>query len=212
MRRVLNIITALATALVLLSGSIAMPILIRPFYYAHIEPLNLEEKSGLTSEEIVQAYDEVLDYCTGKSESFSAGVLKFSEDGASHFADCRKLFILDFEIFGASAAVLAVCAVLRRRIRSERRTGRGPAFFGAVGMSAALCITGALAALNFDKAFVVFHSIFFPGKTNWVFYTDADPVILIMPEVFFRNCALLILGTLVAASAAIIVADLKKKN
>ena len=212
MKRVLNIITALTTALVLLSGSIAMPILIRPFYYAHIEPLILEEKSGLTREEIVQAYDEVLDYCTGKSESFSAGVLRFSEDGASHFADCRKLFILDFAIFGVSAAVLAVCAIMRRRIGAGRRTGRGPAFYGAVGTSAALCITGVLAALDFDKAFVIFHSVFFPGKTNWVFYTDADPVILIMPEVFFRNCALLILGTLVAASAAIIVADLKKKN
>lgn len=211
MRRILNILTAIATAAALLTGSIAVPIIVRPFYYAHIEPLDLEDKSGLTHEEIVQAYDEVLDYCIGKTDEFSAGVLAFSEDGASHFADCRRLFILDFSVFALSLIVLLVCGLLGRRCRQRRRPGRGPAFWGAVGTTGALCAAGALAALDFDRAFVVFHSIFFPGKTNWVFYTDADPVILIMPEVFFRNCALLILGTLVAVSALIITADLKKK-
>ena len=48
---------SLAVALVLLTGSVALPILVRPFYYAHIEPLGLERKSGLSREEIVRAYD-----------------------------------------------------------------------------------------------------------------------------------------------------------
>lgn len=80
---------ALVLALLVLSGSIAVPILCRSFYYAQIGPLGLEEDTGLNEEVIRQAYDEVLDYCTGKTETFSAGLLPFSDSGASHFADVR---------------------------------------------------------------------------------------------------------------------------
>ena len=104
MNKLLSVIMSIAVAAALLTGSIAAPICLRSFYYAHIGPLELEEKSGLSENEIRQAYDEVLDYCTGKSDEFSAGVLPFSADGAAHFADCRELFILDFRVFPVSAA------------------------------------------------------------------------------------------------------------
>ena len=39
--RLLTILLAIAAALVLLAGAIALPILCRPFYYAHIGPLHL---------------------------------------------------------------------------------------------------------------------------------------------------------------------------
>ena len=55
-------------------------------------------------------------------------------------------------------------------------------------------IVGGLAALDFDRAFTVFHTIFFPGKDNWLFDPMTDPVILILPEAFFRSCAILILA------------------
>ena len=67
---------------------------------------------------------------------------------------------------------------------------------------------GALAATDFDRAFVIFHSIFFPGKTNWIFDWRTDPIILLLPEDFFRNCAILILVLLVFWCAVLIAADL----
>ena len=51
---------------------------------------------------------------------------------------------------------------------------------------------GALAATDFDRAFTVFHGIFFPGKDNWLFDPATDPVIVLLPEEFFRNCAIAI--------------------
>lgn len=56
------IVMSIAVALAILTGSIAVPIIIRPFYYAQIDPLGLEQSSGLSREEIIEAYDEVLDY------------------------------------------------------------------------------------------------------------------------------------------------------
>ena len=67
---------------------------------------------------------------------------------------------------------------------------------------------GALAATDFDRAFVIFHSIFFPGKTNWIFDWRTDPIILLLPEDFFRNCAILVLVLLVFWCAVLIAADL----
>ena len=98
----LTVFMALAMALALLTGAVAAPILCRPFYYAHIGPLNLEERTGLTEEEIRTAYDEMLDYCLG-GEEFSTGVLKWSESGKSHFTDVRFLFQLDLNVLACTA-------------------------------------------------------------------------------------------------------------
>ena len=54
---------------------------------------------------------------------------------------------------------------------------------------------------------MVFHAIFFPGKDNWIFDPAADQIILVMPEVLFRNCALLIGGVLLACCAGLVLWD-----
>lgn len=204
------IVMSIAVALAILTGSIAAPIIIRPFYYAQIDPLELERSSGLSREEIIEAYDEVLDYCIGASDELSAGVLPFSESGSAHFADCRRLFILDLWLFFGSMAAIALLKLYRRRHEIPRLRGHGAAFWGAAGIGAVLLVIGAAAATNFDRAFTVFHSLFFPGEDNWIFDPAQDPIITLMPEEFFRNCAVLILAVLIAACTAIIIADKRK--
>ena len=58
-------------------------------------------------------------------------------------------------------------------------------------------IIGGLAALDFDKAFTVFHTLFFPGKSNWYFSWYEDQIIRILPQDFFMNCAILIFASIV---------------
>lgn len=212
MNKLISAILCAATALALLTGSIAVPILVRPFYYAHIEPMELEEVSGLSREEIICAYDEVLDFCIGRSDTFSAGVLPFSESGASHFADCRTLFILDLVLLAVSAAAIAAIAIYARKHELPRLRGHGAPFWGAAGIGGLLALIGAAAATDFDRAFTVFHSIFFPGKDDWIFSASTDPIILLMPETFFRNCAVCILAVLLIAGAAVIVFDNIRKT
>ena len=102
----LAIVLAVSAALALFTGAVAAPIVCRPFYYAHIGPLELEERTGLTREEIKTAFDEMLDYCQG-GEAFSTGALRWSERGKSHFADVRFLFLLDFQALACSLGMLA---------------------------------------------------------------------------------------------------------
>ena len=71
---------------------------------------------------------------------------------------------------------------------------------------------GCLSALDFDRAFVIFHSIFFPGKTNWVFDWYADPIIRVLPQEFFMDCAILIGVGLIAMAVGILVWESRKKK
>ncbi len=207
--KLLSAALAVLIALVVLSGSIAVPLLCRSFYYAHIGPMNLTGY-GLTEEEIKTAYNEMMDFCLGRREDFSAGVLPFSQSGADHFADVQKLFLLDLRVLKLSAAALGFLLgwCLVGRMRPHRFLNRGPGFWAAAGLGASFLIVGGLAALDFDRAFVIFHSVFFPGKDNWIFDWQTDPIILFLPQDFFRNCAVLILALLLAWCAALIGADL----
>lgn len=207
--KLLTLALAVLAALILLTGAIAAPILCRPFYYAHIGPLNLCARTGLTEEQIHTAYDEMLDYCLG-AEEFSTGILPWSESGKSHFTDVRALFLLDLRVLAVSAVLLVLLLPLTRlrRVRPARLLGRGPGFWAGAGLAAVFLVVGGLAALDFNRAFTVFHTIFFPGKDNWLFDPMQDAIILILPQTFFRNCALLILGLLLAGCAILIVWDL----
>ena len=69
---------------------------------------------------------------------------------------------------------------------------------------------GAFAASDFDRAFTVFHKIFFPGKTNWVFDPRTGQIILVMPEEFFRNCAILIVAVMLVLCAFFIITENRK--
>lgn len=211
--KLLCALLALCAALTLLTAAVAVPILCRPFYYAHIGPLKLEERTGLTEDEIKTAFNEMLDYCLG-AEEFSTGVLKWSESGKAHFTDVRVLFLLDLRALGASLVLLA--AVLWYA-RSSGRTparplGRGPAFWAGAGLGGAFLLVGGLAALDFDRAFVVFHALFFPGKDNWLFDPQVDQIINILPQEFFRSCAILILALLALGCAALILWDILRRK
>lgn len=207
----LCVLIAVLTALAVLTAAIAAPILCRPFYYAHIGPLELEERTGLTQAEIKTAFSEMLDYCLG-AEEFSTGVLKWSESGKAHFTDVRVLFLLDLRVLGISLGLLAAALLYARFTgrRPARPWGHGPGFWAGAGLGAAFLLVGALAALDFNRAFVVFHALFFPGKDNWLFDPAEDQIINILPQEFFRNCAILILALLVVGCAALILLDLRR--
>lgn len=211
-QKILSVLCAAAVFFLILTVSIGLPIYIRPFYYAHIESMDLPQRSGFTAQEIRAAYDEVLDYLTIPGREFGTGVMAHSAEGKAHFADCKVLFDLNASILAGSAAVLLVLYAMRKKWGPYRLGKRSAAFWAAALALAAPMIIGALAALDFNRAFVVFHSIFFPGKTNWVFDWNADQIIRVLPQDFFMHCAILIGAGLVAISLGIIVREFARKK
>lgn len=193
----------------IVSFSIAVPIWARPFYYAHIEPLEIEYESGFTREQIVEAFDEVMDYLNfGKP--FGTGDLKYSEEGKSHFEDCKVLFDLDTWALIISFLLLVIAFLLAKfKILIPARLGKFGFWFyaGIVGLAIPI-IVGVAIAVDFQNAFTVFHKIFFPGKENWVFSWYDDQIIRILPSQFFMNCGILIISILFTACATAIVLNI----
>lgn len=210
-KRILSVALSLVLALFAISGSIAVPIVCRPFYYAHINALELPAETGWSAAEIKAAYDDVMDYLL-LDAPFGTGRLKWSEAGHSHFADVRVLFRLDLRVLAATSLLLAMLFLLCRRTRPHRFRGYGPSFWAGVGIFLLTAIVGVLGALDFDRAFTVFHNIFFPGKTNWLFDPRTDQIILILPEAYFRNCAILALGLLLVCAVLYLILGRKTRS
>ena len=143
---------------------------------------------------------------------FGTGTLKWSESGKAHFTDVRGLFQLDLWIFGIAGVMLILLLLISVKIRPFRFRSRGPSFWAGTGVLAAFIIIGGLGATNFDRAFTVFHQIFFPGKTNWLFDPSEDQIIQILPEIYFRNCAILAIGLILVLCIICIVIGKKKKS
>jgi integral membrane protein (TIGR01906 family) len=211
-RKSFSIFIAILLALFAISASIAAPICVRPFYYVHIDALDMPGTTGWTREQIREAFDDVMDFLL-KGTEFKTGDLAWSESGRSHFADCRFLFHLDLRIFALTGIVLLVILLLYRHKKTQPAllAGRGPSFWAGIGIIALFGGFGAFMASDFDRAFTVFHKIFFPGKTNWVFDPNTDQIIRVMPEIFFRNCAILI-GTLLAVFVTVYLIAGRKRH
>lgn len=209
--KLLGIFQAVLIALVIVSGAIALPVLFRPFFYWHIGPLDLCDMVNLTTEQVKTAYNEMMDYCIGISQTFSAGQLPFSEEGASHFADVQKLFVLDLRVL-AVASILLLTLLLWKGKKPVSLLGHTPGFWGAIGLGVSFLVIGGLAALDFNRAFVIFHKLFFPGKDNWLFDSRKDPIINMLPAEFFRNCAILILVSILVTCSILVIYDLKHKK
>ena len=212
-----SIVYIVSLVLFAISFSINLPIYFRPFYYALIKPLNIVNDLNASTggsyitKDVIEAYNEVLNFCCFFTK-FGTGKLAWSEEGMSHFKDCQGLFLLDSTIMLVSGLLIGGVHILKRlKIVEPYKLSHLISGISAIALPA---IIGVLASINFEKAFEIFHHIFFPGKENWLFDERYDQVILIMPMNFFMACAILIGVCLIGLSTYYIIRGVRniKKN
>ena len=198
----------------MLTFSIGLPIYFRPFYYGQIEPLGIPERTGYDKQTIIEAYNEVLDFLTVPGNEFGTGVFPYSESGKQHFEDCKVLFDLNGSMLLISIAVIAVLMLMKRKkvFSLSRPFGRHYLLTCGASTLSLFALIGLLASLDFDRAFTVFHMIFFPGKGNWIFDPRTDGIINAMPQEFFMNCAILIAASIILISIGFILFGILEKK
>lgn len=183
--KILTLLWAVLAAVVVLTGAIAAPILCRSFYYAHIDALDLTEQIGLSETEIRRAYNEMMDYCTG-GDTFSTGILPHSQEGASHFADVRSLFLLDLGLLAGSVAACVVLFVLTRLLkrRCAPILGRGPGFWAGAGLGVSFAVIGGLAPWTLTGPLWSFTTCSSPAKTTGSSTPTPTPLSSFFPRCF----------------------------
>ena len=193
----------------IMAVSIAVPIICRPFYYAHIKPYRLVQESGYNETQIKEAYDDMLDFCLFGGE-FKTGDMKWSQNGKRHFEDVGKLFHLDFIVGGIGLAGIIITSLINKGKRPFTVKGHTSQFYRGVYTLVLFVMLGVLGSVNFSRFFVLFHKVFFPGKTNWIFYPSEDEIIMVLPEEYFRNCAIAIVAILVILTVTLIVTEKRR--
>ena len=209
----LTALYGIAVFFLIITASIALPIYFRFFYYLHINALGLPESTGYDFATIKAAYDEMLNFLTLPFTEFSTGVFSYSESGKAHFVDCKVLFNLNIFVLIPSVVTVGVLLILnkKKKISLYRPFGLDVSFFSAISIFVVAGVLALIVASDFDRAFVAFHHLFFPGKDNWSFNPRIDQIINILPAQFFMNCAILIASGIILSSSTIIVFQLVKR-
>lgn len=207
-------IFVVALVILILTFSIGLPIYFRPFYYLHIDALSIPERTGLPKAEIKEAYNELLNYLTLPGVEFGVGVFHYSEEGKSHFEDCKALFTLNLVLGLISLATVISLWILDKKgkIKLSRPENHHISYTVCKRMLTTVIILAVLASINFTWTFELFHKTIFMGKTNWGFAETLDPIILALPESFFRNCAILIVSSIIVICVSFIIYNKMKEN
>lgn len=210
MNKFLKILNSVFYFFVIITFSINFVIYFRPFYYWHIKPLKIAETSGKSVFEIKQAYNEIMNYLS-LGQKYGVGVLKSSVEGQNHFYDVKILFIISLVVFLVSLIGIICISIYKYKKRNTWNRGLlTEGFYGSVSLLLFFGIVGGLASINFDKAFEIFHKIFFIGKSNWVFDSSKDEIINVLPQEFFRNSAIFIFSIMGLITLSIIIYNVIK--
>lgn len=206
-----NLLFSLLLMLLFISFSVVVTLNFRPLYYFDINYLDIPACSGMEEAVIRENYDVLIDY----NSMFYDGELEFpslvmSESGRIHFQEVKNIFVGLQYLLIVDFLICAVLLVFHIRRKSF-------AFLKPAGIITIVipAVLGSLIALNWNWVFVTFHHIVF-NNDYWIFDSVTDPVINILPDVFFMHCAVMILVLVVLCAVLCLVSgvilDRKKRR
>lgn len=189
LRKVSDSILAILLMGFILSASVTATLAFKPLYYFDIGYLHIEEDSGYSKEEIKDNYDVLIAYNLSPSiQKLEFPAFEMSDEGRIHFEEVKVIF----QFFLRMVLVCGVLAMIGIVWKRKRREYQYLMMAGTL-LPTILVVVGGLIALNWDRAFVLFHEIAFQND-YWMFDAVTDPVITILPDIFFLHCAVMILA------------------
>ena len=181
-----DLLRAVGIALFIISLGVVAVLYFRPLYYLDVSFIHLDTASGLEASVVRRNYDVLCDYLF----FWNRGQLHLpdfvmSERGRIHFADCKVIFDV-IQVLCLATGILTLIGALRRK-----HTARCLRIAGILTIVIPIAL-GLLAIFQWDRLFVTFHTILFRND-YWLFDPRTDPVILVLPDEFFFQCAVGIL-------------------
>lgn len=188
-----------------ISVGLAIAIYVRPLYYMGMDRISAE--TGYSTDVIKENYDALIDYCS----PFFTGELDFpslpeSETGISHFVEVKVIFNLFFALLLVTPVFLAGLIYLQHKRGSFSYLIASPVIMCVLPL-----LIGLACAIDFNRIFVLFHEIVFRND-DWLFSPYEDPIILFLPERFFLQCALIIVGTVLVGCVVMTVLYVRKNR
>jgi integral membrane protein (TIGR01906 family) len=209
--KTLSLVLALNLFILTLFVALVPPALNSSFYHDQFVINNSYERANTTPQALNDLIDHTLDYTYGVIDNFQYSLtlndgstrLAFSQREIDHMLDVQNLFIGGRILTGVSLIMLILIgayfltnpkAFKRSYFKLMRNT------IVLILLTAALIL--GLAALDFNRAFTIFHQIFFTNDL-WIL-SSTDMLIIMLPEVLFFRLAVRIFTGLIAYLAIII--------
>lgn len=182
-----DIFLAIMLMIFIISFAVVFTVFFKPLYYFDINYLNIDQISGLDAETIKENYRILINY----QSIFYQGTLNLpdfvmSDSGRIHFEEVKRIFEA-IQVMMVISGLISIPMTIKKIKEKEYR------FLRLTGLITIIVPTvlGFLAALDFERAFVLFHQIVFRND-YWIFDYRTDSVITILPETFFMHCFMLI--------------------
>ncbi len=182
-----DIVIGICFMIALLAVGLYIAVNFRALYYLNISWNDLPTASGYNAVVIRENYDALIDYCC----PFFTDALVFpsipsSASAISHFAEVKNIFNIIY-VAGAVGLVAAVTMFIMRHREGSFLYLRTCAICAAV----LPVFVSLFSLISFDTLFLVFHKLMF-NNDDWIFDPNTDPIIDMLPESFFAQCAILI--------------------
>lgn len=190
-----DIFLAILLTLFIISFAVVFTVFFKQLYYFDIDYLGISQSTGLSKDIIIENYNILIQY----QSLFYRGELNLpdfimSTTGRIHFEEVKKIFDI-IQILCITTGMISAVIIYQNHKDKEYRYLKLTTYF-SIGIPT---ILGFLASIDFDKAFVIFHKIAFRND-YWIFDSETDPVITILPEAFFMHCFMLIIVIVIVMS------------
>ena len=205
------LLLTISLIIILFCVSVILPTFSVRYYIREFEKYRLSETMRISQPDLRIVVKNLQRYMAGLDDDLDAvatvdGVSRafFNQREIHHMEDVRLLFHYGFIAFRLSAVIFILSAVYIIKNKFYYETARCVmmgvfVFLGGFGGLAAII------ALNFDKAFVIFHEMFF-NNDLWLLDPRTDLLINMLPQEFFINIsktiAVYFLGGMAAVTAA----------
>lgn len=159
--------------------------LLYPFAIDHFD---LDRWSGLSKSVISANFNHLMTYLLSPFHTqLAMPDFPSSASGLKHFADVKVLFQLTQTL----VLLLTVPSFLFLKTTYQQQLlwKTQKVWLGTLISPLVIALFGVL--IGFERFFVLFHTVLFPGDSSWLFHPDRDPIILVLPAPFFLACFVL---------------------
>ena len=213
MRYILGYAAALSLLVLIVSQSIIFPTFFLPFFRHQYASQEIADYIGMSDEDLMYVTVELLDYMRARRDDLDGiratveGVEQefFSERDKAHMIDVRvlydQLFLVRNVSFFALLAMIFLLALFRYPVKHLLARCSREVMAGFLIIAA---IVAVIIVMDFDRAFEVFHLIFFDNDL-WILFPPRDRLVMMVPLQFFINISIFI-GSLLAGATVFIIA------
>ncbi|WP_294134862.1 TIGR01906 family membrane protein [uncultured Clostridium sp.] len=211
---VLKILMGIFTAISIIAISTIIALNLRFIYKFIIDKYDLVNITGVSGENLMNDYSGLINYLQNPFiEQLRFKNFAMSPYGEIHFYEVKRIFI-SLIIIALIFIIGNFIYVIACKIKGYKYFGRriiGNLNSGSNILIMFFIILVAAYIIDFSKAFIIFHKIFFKND-YWVFDENMDPIINALPEDLFMIYGAIILGIIIISSITIKVINKKYLN